>query len=91
MDTSVKADSIVNRLETPGLFSGSKATIPSESVTELLIFFSISFGLSKSRIVAFRLDLIYSFSSVGLVSDLIRAPFLGSEFQELSILHHSVC
>ena len=53
MVTLVKADSIVNKLETPGLFSGSNATMPSESVTELLIFFSISFGVSKIRIVAF--------------------------------------
>ena len=73
---SVK-DSIINKLETPGLFSTSNFTIPSESVTALLIFFSISFGVSKIEMVAFLFgsDLLIFFN--GSCKDFIRAPFLG--------------
>lgn len=53
IEVPVKADSMINRFDTPGLFSTSKATIPSESVTALLIFFSISLGVSNKVIVDF--------------------------------------
>ena len=44
---SVAAPRIDNRLETPGFSATSKRTVPSLSVTALLIFFSICFGSSR--------------------------------------------
>lgn len=42
---------IVKRLETPGLVAGSNRTSPSTSVTARLIFFSRTFGSSRTRTV----------------------------------------